>query len=328
MALSKPQISDYLNKSVWSSYSRINASQRFRVVADGGVLIPPDVAQVSMAMLGYQKTIYGDLVNGLLLPNDAVLTEQYNRNLPHGAAALPAGTTFLTPFKDHRDVLDAAEIIRPEWVWHDMPAELYLINRPGLDPALRQVLLDLGYGEAAARKAAGQPVYVPSAEAIVLADAKRAMLVPKVWSGWAAYWTARGLLSLLGVVVGVGAAIYAGLRLIDTVFYRIKMAPHWENEKRKADNTAEGNRIQMIKAETAQEMLKQHCGVGAVEPWAEERCAGILGSLAAINPVTDIPAGPPVPSSCGFSNCWPWALLGLGGGALVGGWVAKKRGWV
>lgn len=336
MALTKQQVSDRLNEAVWSTYVRINTAARYDILVQNGILIPPDLAAVSMVLLDDRKRVYGDLVNGLLLPNDAAVTEEVSRKYPGG---VPAGVSVLSPFKDHLDVLNSLPVIRDEWVWHDMPEDLYVINRQDLDPATRQVLLDLGYGAALERRLSGAPVYKADPAAVAAADEARSKLMSKwhAMSGFSgfgsfgqvdplSFWlTVRTVLSVLATVAIGGAVLYAGLRIIDAVVYRIKHSREWDLKLRQEQNVADFNKIQLIKVERLDEQLK-NCEAGiAAGLHTEEECARIAQQLAAIEPAKS-PDYSRVPG-CGFSNCWPWALLGFGIGAVGGSMIAKKRGW-
>jgi hypothetical protein len=311
-------MADYLNVSVWSAYTRIVASKRFSLVAERGGLIPPDVAAVAMALLEYEKATYGNLVNNRILPVDATVTAEIRKKQD-----LPSGVSVATPFVEHLRMLDAAEIIRDEWVWHDMPPELYLINRPGLSAAERQILTDLGFADALAMQQSGRKAYKANLEAVAKADALRATYTPKFDPILVA-----GIVNLVSYLVVGGLIAWTVYKLVDAVTYRWRNAKEWEIEKQKADNTAGALRIQTIQAEANQQLLLAHCGPTAAEPWGEDECAAVLGRLNAIQPVTDPPPGPPLPVSCGFANCWPYALVALGGGAVIGGYLAKRRGWV
>lgn len=323
------QIADFLNVSVWSAYTRINASQRFRVMADGGLLIPPDTAAVAMALLDYEQESYGNLVNGLLLPVDDELTASYAQSHPVGASPIPEGSTFMSPFQDHYGALQAAEVIHDEWVWHDMPAELYLWNQPDLDPVTRQLLVDLGYAEAFRMFEAGEKVYNFDAAKAAMADDARARLITKidpatiVGIGACAQWLARGL----GLVAAAAFAGWFVYRIVDTVLYRVKNSEEWANARESLAQTKRAQEMQVVQIESTEQALKNCEARVELGLATQAQCSAIATSLARIEPVVPAPNVPQF-SSCGFSNCWPWALLAMGTGAVIGGVVAKKRGWV
>lgn len=332
MATSAEQkrIANYLNLGVWSSASRINASAQFEVLAAHDMLIPPDVAAVSMALLEYEKSSFGRMVNGLLLPNDAALTEWYAASRPEGAPALPSGTSFLQPWQDQLDQLNAAAIVPDEWVWHDMPSELYLINDPALSPVERQILADLGFADAAAAHAAGQKVYTANPEAIALADANRSALTAKVGAA-AVRATIWSFAKLTGKILGYALVPAFGALIIwKTVGACLDRWVHgdqWKAEASKAESQRLANQQVLLRTQALAADLERCREEAAAGLRTVESCDDMARALGQLQPVVT-PEGVPSLPSCGFTNCWPYALLALAGGGLLGYGIAKKKGWI
>lgn len=137
-----------LNQSLWVSGSRIAAAYRFRgyglrrAAAGVGPAIPVDVAGVHDELLERSRVFLASTV-ATLRPYDAAWTEAARREME-----IPEGATVLSPLYRQYLELEAAPQLAetPQFVWSDMPEQMYLANRLGsVSDQDLEVLADLGY---------------------------------------------------------------------------------------------------------------------------------------------------------------------------------------
>jgi hypothetical protein len=321
MPVSQREIAEYLNRSVWSSASRINAYRRFGTAADGGVLIPPDIAAIAGLRLEQEKQQWSILVRDYLEPVDGEVTEAWNRDPPRGAPRIPEGSTYFSSLYAHKMLLDATPPTPSAWVWHDMPQELYLVNDPTVSAEERSYLISLGYGDSASKAARGEQVYTVSEEALALSEEVQAKFDP-VTAGLVVAWGLKYLI-VVGAVALTGYALYKG---VSVLAYSLTTGREVARDIELSKERQGANRFIATQVEETAQLLRACRLEAEAGQRSLDDCTRIASSMNSLHPVRQYSSVGSL-SQCGFGQCWPWALATFGVGAFVGRYIAKQKRW-
>lgn len=316
-------LAELTNLGLWVAGSRIYASYRMAVAGQGGA-IPPDVAAVVTVLKQRETSRFGEFVGSLRLL-DGGINEAYARRRRRDMPAVPPGQSILDPVYYQYTLLQGAPEIEDEWVWHDMPAELYVANDPTITDEERAILQDLlpEYGIAAEGKAAGRFAYTVDPVAAALAKDIREEVLPSI-EGFGVPKVVNP--ATIRIAMEIGRLVLWGLGVLvggGIVIEYLKNRPavaEAENRARELAQVSAQNQARIEMTRRLFDYCAKRLETGAA---VLADCNRIREQLGALEPVARPTA---LPAACGFGACWPWAL-GFGGlGLYVGHKVARRYG--
>lgn len=290
---------------LWSSASRIQNSRRLALLGDAGA-IPPDVAAVAMELRRREIASFGEVI-ACLREYDTAINEYYNVNRGNNPP-LAEGQSALDPIYRQYVVLAASPVIEQSWVWHNMPNELYMVNRLGeLTEEEKQILQDLGYYAAGTNSWEGYAPYSADPAEIQSAKAYQELLGTD----------AQGKSLAVTIIWSVGSILLAG-GIIGVVYRYFADLPARETAAVAEQANAFRNKQNMLRAEMDAQlfsycMMKVQNGTGSAE-----ECSRIRTHMGQYEMYTS-------PEEVAGSGCSLWSLWPLGlGGLLVGGLIGRK----
>lgn len=317
-------MADLTNVSLWTSGSRIYAGYRMAVAGQGGS-VPPDVAAVVTELQRREQSRFADFI-GTLRQMDAPLNEAYMKNRTRDMPVIPAGQSVLDPIYYQNFMLQGTPEIEEEWVWHDMPQELYVANDPNLSDEERAILQDLmpGYTVAANKAAAGEKVYVADPSAIALAKSIRESVLPNA-SGFGVSKVVSPATIEMAATIGKWvvwglAILFGGTAIVEWLKGRPAVAEQ-ENRAKELAQIASQNQTKIEMTRRLFDYCVKRLELGGTQLADCNRIREQLGGLEAVAKPPGLPT-----TGCGFGSCWPWALAGGGLGLLAGHWAAKRWG--
>jgi hypothetical protein len=319
-------MAELTNLGLWSSGSRIFAGYRMAILGQNGA-VPPDVATVVTVLQQREQSRFGEFV-GTLRTFDAEINEAYRQQRKRDMPIVPPGQSVLDPIYNQHLLLQGTPSIQDEWIWHDMPPELYVVNDPNISSEERAILQDLmpEYAMSATKAAAGEKVFVADPMLIASAESIRKDLLPGVSGFGVTKFAAAPVIQIARVI---GPMVLWGLGII----FAGSIIVNWL--KGRAAVQAQENASRELAAKIAQNQAKieltrrlfDYCMDRAETGTSTLMdCNKIREQLGGLEPL-ETPAGLPS-GGCGFGSCWPWAIAGAGVGVLVGYTVAKRYGLV